>query len=396
MDATQLKLQFPEGIPAKLQAHVDKFQNLVDNRGAIRVKLLSNFGLCIEESYTKGYDVFKGFVIELKSDYKLSASDKFWLHPELLKTRNLYKSSSKDVKEKVAKQKFDISSCGSSVALYTTHSFDEIGGYKEEDYVIIDTAKEDIAMSALDHWINSSATMRQVYSDLHTLKFDGKTLKEHTTDHIKSMATNIGDLELVSSSNYNTFLRSENSFLFYNHAFNCSAQKKALVHISPLMGYCMIKGRGKEFESDLLSCSEYLDISKFNDEQRRRAYINCRWEGKGIVNTYTLRKPISNYKSWLGEEKVTSFRMETGYFSNTPIVDKLDPAIVLFLTPEATQIPEEKEVYSHIKKNIVKLPATEELLVKLVKNHWKDVFSKKFVASGDNLALPRHLLKELI
>ena len=59
-------------------------------------------------------------------------------------------------------------------------------------------------------------------------------------------------------------------------------------------------------------------------------------------------------------------------------------------------IPEEKDVHSHIKKNIIKLPATKELLHRLVDKHWKTVFSKKFISTGDNLALPRDLLKELL
>ena len=173
--------------------------------------------------------------------------------------------------------------------------------------------------------------------------------------------------------------------------------EKCLVHISPMMGYVSIKGRGKEFESDLMSTNQYLNISDFTEEQRRRAYINCKWDGKNVVNTFTLRKPVEHYKQWLGEEKTVSYRMENGYFSNTPhIVEKLAPKLVLFLTPESTLIPEEKEVYSHVKKNILKLPATEELLSKMIKHHWKKVFSKKYISSGDNLALPRELLKELL
>ena len=90
-----------------------------------------------------------------------------------------------------------------------------------------------------------------------------------------------------------------------------------------------------------------------------------------------------------------TYRMESGYFSNSNISDKLDPKIVLFLTPEATLIPEEVSVHSHVMKNIIKLPATEELLTKIAKDNWKQLFSKKYI-SGDNLALPRDLVKKFI
>lgn len=397
MDTTQLRIRYPEGIPQKLEEELHQFQQLIDSKGAVRCRILANFGKDIELSYSKGYDIFKGFVLELSKDYTLSEHDKFWLHPQLLKTRNLYESPSREVKDTIANNKFNIAPCGSSVAFYTTHSFDEIGGYKEQDFVIIDSSKDDIAETAVDHWINGAADMRKVYSDLHTLKFDGKTLKDHTDEYLDEIKESVGDLQLVSTSSYNTFLRSKDTYLFYNHALKANSNEKALIHISPLMGYAMVKGRGQEFEADLLSSSDYLDVSKFTEEQRKRAYVSCRWDGRNIVNTFTLRKPIENYKKWFDEEKITSYRMETGYFSNTPnVIDKLDPEIILFLSPEATMIPQEKDVHSHIKKNIIKLPATKQLLHRLVDKHWKTVFSKKFISTGDNLALPRDLLKELI
>lgn len=397
MDTTELNQRYPNGIPEKLKEHLAKFENLINNKGVVRVKILSNFGQDLEQSYTKGYPIYKGFVIELNREYALSEHDKFWLHPQLMKTRNLYKSTGADVKGKVAKTNFDISAYASSVALYCTHSFDEIGGYEEENFVIVDTSKDDISETALDHWFNEKSLLKDVYNEMHVLKFDGQTIKEHTDEYINNIVNEIGDLEKVSSSQYNVFYKSNNSFLFYNHALKSEQNEKCLVHISPMMGYVSIKGRGKEFESDLMSTNQYLDIGNFTEEQRRRAYINCKWDGKNVVNTFTLRKPVEHYKQWLGEEKTVSYRMENGYFSNTPhIVEKLAPKLVLFLTPESTLIPEEKDVYSHVKKNILKLPATEELLSKMIKNHWKKVFSKKYISSGNNLALPRELLKELL
>ncbi len=397
MDITELEQRYSNGIPEKLKQHLDKFQNLIDSKGVVRVKILSNFGLDLEQSLTKGYSIYKGFVIELDREYSLNQHDKFWLHPQLMKTRNLYKTANNGAKEKIANTIFDISPYSSSVALYTTHSFDEIGGYKEQDYVIIDTSKDEVSESALDHWFNGNSALKDVYNEMHTLNFDGKTIRSHTDEYIQTVADEIGGLEKVSSDTYNLFYKSNTSFLFYNHALKSKEGEKSLIHISPLMGYVHIKGRGKEFESDLMSTDDYLNINDFNEEQRKRAYVSCKWEGKNIVNTFTLRKPVEHYKKWLGEEKTVSYRMENGYFSNTPhMVEKLQPNIVLFLTPEATLIPEGKETYSHIKKNILKLPATEELLGKLVKNHWKQVFSKKFLTSGENLALPRDLLKELL
>ena len=88
MDITLLEQRYPDGIPTKLNEHLEKFQNLIDNKEVLRVKILSNFGLDLEQSLTKGLNIYKGFVIELSRDYKLNNTDKFWLHPQLMKTRN--------------------------------------------------------------------------------------------------------------------------------------------------------------------------------------------------------------------------------------------------------------------------------------------------------------------
>jgi len=88
--------------------------------------------------------------------------------------------------------------------------------------------------------------------------------------------------------------------------------------------------------------------------------------------------------------------MESASFSSSPIVEKLSPAAVLLLTPEATNIPEEKAVklHKHILQNVIKMPASQEILQKLLRDHWKTLLSSKYV-SGDNLCLPRELVNIL-
>ena len=75
MDITLLEQRYPDGIPTKLKQHLEKFQTLIDNKDVMRVKILSNFGLDLEQSFTKGFDIYKGFVIELSRDYKLNNTD---------------------------------------------------------------------------------------------------------------------------------------------------------------------------------------------------------------------------------------------------------------------------------------------------------------------------------
>lgn len=393
MDTSDLLKRYPNGLSVKMKEDLKPFESLLENKSVLNVKVLANFGKDLEQSLSRGYNVYRGVVIELSGDYEMSETDKFWMHPQLFKTRALFKTSQPDIKSQLKKE-FAISNFSSSSAFYTTHFFDEIGGYREENYAIIDTSNDDVASSSLNHWTSSRLKISDIYNEMYTVKVDGKTMQQHAKAEVGKIANEMGDLTVLSTSSYNVLYRSNDSYFFYNNALKPEGES-ALVHVSPLMGYNMISTDGKKaIAADLMASDEYLDISKFNDDQRKRAYVSCSWKGKNIINTFCLRKPIDNYKEYLGVGSVT-YRMESGYFSNSNISDKLDPKIVLFLTPEATLIPEEVSVHSHVMKNIIKLPATEELLTKIVKDNWKQLFSKKYI-SGDNLALPRDLVKKFI
>ena len=155
----------------------------------------------------------------------------------------------------------------------------------------------------------------------------------------------------------------------------------------------MITSEDKHVESDLLSSSSYIDINKLNSEQRSRAFESCKWEGKNIVNTYTMRKPLDNYKNVLEAHNVTMYRLENGYFSANPVHSKLPADIVLYLTPEKDLIPQAASCHQHIRDGSIDMPASVENIAKLMKNHWRELISKKYV-SGDTLVLPREMVEE--
>ena len=75
MDTQQLEQRYPNGIPDDVKEHLKNFQNLVDNKGALSVKVLSNFGLDVEQSFSKGFNIYKGFVLELDASYRLDTTD---------------------------------------------------------------------------------------------------------------------------------------------------------------------------------------------------------------------------------------------------------------------------------------------------------------------------------
>lgn len=395
MISDSLKQRFPEGIPESLKDEMNIFEELSKQKHVVKVELLSNFGKDVEMSLTNNTDIYKGLIVETTSEYIPTEKDMSWFHPQLFKTRNLYTSKNAVRMNKIkegdgAKQ---ISKFNSSAGLYSTHSFDEIGSLQRKDYVIVDTLANSVSQTQVHHWLTSGMKMKDIYTEMTIQKIDGKTLEMHAKDQVESIA---GDASTLKSSYaYNRLYKAAGTYLFYNHAVRPQSGK-ALVHISPLLGYALVDATDKYFESDVMSSDNYLDINSFTDEQRKRAYVKASWAGKNIVNSFALRKPIDNYKSILGLDTATTYRMEEATFSSCPIIEKLSPKVVLQLTPEATAIPEEKAVklHKHILNNVVKMPATEETLNAILKDNWKSLLSSKYT-DGESLFLPRAIVQSL-
>tara|TARA_B100000674_G_scaffold293398_1_gene243324 strand:- start:2196 stop:3359 length:1164 start_codon:yes stop_codon:yes gene_type:complete len=373
---------YPNGLSDELQSHIERMQELSDRRGILSVTLLSNFGKDMEMSMKQETDIFRGLIVQTSSDYKLSEFDSLWLHPELCKGRSIYEGGNKQVSTPVEIDKFN-----SSVGIYSTHSIDEIGAFKQTTNTIVDSGMEDMSEVLTSNWMLGNSTMRKAYNEVV-----GAKLVKQAQQKRDEIAKEYGAKERLLTSNYNMLYSDGRTFYFYNHAIKPS-NGKALLNISPLIGCAMITSEDKHVESDLLSSSSYIDINKLNSEQRSRAFESCKWEGKNIVNTYTMRKPLDNYKNVLEAHNVTMYRLENGYFSANPVHSKLPADIVLYLTPEKDLIPQAASCHQHIRDGSIDMPASVENIAKLMKNHWRELISKKYV-SGDTLVLPREMVEE--
>ena len=106
-----------------------------------------------------------------------------------------------------------------------------------------------------------------------------------------------------------------------------------------------------------------------------------------------MRKPLDNYKTLLESHNVTMYRLENGYFSANPVQNKLPADIVLYLTPEKDLIPQNAKCHQHIRDGFIDMPASLENITKLMKNHWRELISKKYI-SGDMLILSRDMVKQ--
>lgn len=376
---------YPDGISEELESHVADMQELADKRGIVSVTLLSNFGQDMEMSMKHDTNIFRGLIVQTTPQYILTEYDSLWMHPEICKGRTMYNGGKKSESETINIDKFN-----SSVGVYSTHSIDEIGGYKQETYTIVDSGMEEESDVLTSNWMLGNTTMKKAYEEAVGAKLVNLAQEKRDT-----VAKQYGASEKLLTSNYNMLYSDGRSLYFYNHAIKPDTNGRALLHISPLIGCAEIYSDQKHIESDLLSSSDYIDINHLTDEQRSRAYESCKWEGKNIVNTFTMRRPLENYKEVLESHNATMYRLENGFFSANPVHSKLPADIVLFLTPEKSLIPQAADCHQHIRDGSIDMPASVENISKLMENHWRELISKRYV-SGDNLILPRSMVEEAL
>ena len=349
MDTSALKSRYDNDIPADVQGDIDKFATLAEKDGVLSVKLLSNFGKDVEMSLKHDTPVYRGLIVQLSNSYKLSEADRLWLHPELCKGRSMYLGGNKK------NAPVELSAFNSSVGFYSTHIIDEIGGYDSKDYVIVDSGLDKEAAVLLQSWLLSSATIKQAYDEVVKSKLVAQSLEKRD-----QIAMGYGTNERELNSNYNMLYTDGKSYFFYNNAIK-PQNNKAILVVSPLMGCAVINNvEENHVVSDLLTSSQYIDVNNLQEDQRNRAMVKCKWGGKNIVNTYTMRKPIGNFKQWLEDKQATMYRMESGFFSANPIHAKLPADIVLFLTPQKHLIPTGASCHQHVRDGVIGVPANAE------------------------------------
>tara|TARA_B100000925_G_C22006918_1_gene474120 strand:+ start:2103 stop:3206 length:1104 start_codon:yes stop_codon:yes gene_type:complete len=364
MDITQLNERYPKGIPEALQDGISKFTELSKRKGIKSITLMSNFSLDLEQTLSCGTDVYKGLIVQALPGYKLSSTDRLWLHPQLSKTRSVYHGS-------VSLEDVSLPDFNSSVGQYNTFQVDELGAQTMEKYTIVDTPFTK-SKTFVNHWITSQNAMRDVCNDYKDSELVKATEKEH--DKIAS------GLQLKSRQTYVALYKGANVYHFYNHVIKCNGE--AMVLQSPLMGYSMVSRIG-DVASD--ACTELMDVNKLTQANRDRIYSDCSWSGKNLANTYVMRK---------GEVvKGEAFRMVNCRISSNNIVDKLDTATVLKLTPTSKNIPANISCDKLQLNDVLRFGDSDEIALKLLKENWRSMISSKFFKDG-SLLVPRKMVEK--
>lgn len=389
MNTTQLESKYPNGIPENLREGIFKLQELANKRNVLSVELLPNFGKDLAMSLKYDTDIYKGLVVKVSEHYELSESDRLWLHPDISKGRSLFQLNAYDAK-KLNEQAMD--DFGSTISVYSTHNIDEIGSYKTEKFGIVDNGQLKQAESLLNSWLLARQPISQAYSDIT----QSKLYKESQKARRKVGKEVFGSAEEIHTSEYVMLYSDATSYYFYNHAIK-PKQNKALIHISPLMGYALLEDVQKTaFESDYIDSNAYINPNSLEESQRKRAFVSCSWEGKNLVNTFTMAKPLGFYKNILEEHQSIMYRMESGKFSHTPIQEKLDMDLILYLTPKSQNIPQQMNCHEHHRSDIFRITHKEDLLNSVMKGNWKELLRPEYVDTKENkLVLPRHILESI-
>jgi len=369
MNLEALNKRYPDGIPEDLQKGVSLFRTLSKKQGVKSVRLMSNFGLDLERSLTDKTNIYKGVIIQVASNYKLSEEDRAWFHPELTKARSLYSG------------KFDnpakLGNFNSSVGTYSTYSVDELGGQKLTHFTIVDTTVP-LAATTVKHWLASRSDIKLAYADYKTNKVDGRTLQQASQNARDGM----GQGEAVMTSEYVSLFKDANSYHFYNHAIKSAGE--SLVLQSALMGYSKVNQKGDVASDAMLG---FMDINKLSSQHRDRVYNDCSWDSKSLINTQVMR---------LGElVKGEAYRMVSGVFSANDVAGLLDASTTLQLTPTRKNIPSGIECDEYTKRDIIPFALEEETVQKVLKDHWRKLISSKYI-KGDKLLLPREIVEKTL
>ena len=343
------------------------------------VTFLENFNKDMETSLHYGKDIYRGVVVNLAPEYKLSEEDTAWMHPHMCQTTGIYPGGTFQAVEEGfdALAKFN-AVCGT----YNVHSIDEIGTPVTQTYTIVQTYSEDDAQDL--HRSLQGLTVREAYNQIMTKEVDQCTnLREKTATLCDNLASGFTSEDRLFNQYTNSFFKAADGIQFHNYSLPPAPQR--LVMLAPLQGFKLVK-TGGSLPADLLS-SKYFDINNMSSQQQKRVFVDCQSQSREAFNTFTMRKALAC--PYEGQ----SYIMQKACFSSTPIHDKLSPADKFKLTPKV--VPVDTDVFDHIKEGNIKIKATSHVIQKLLGVQDIQILNPKYY-KDNSLYIPRQVLKQIL
>lgn len=332
MDTGSLEQRYGQ-IPPSIETEANVvWQQLQEQKEqVISAKFLSNFGVDDENSKLTGKKVHRGVIVSLKPGYVLSAADS-WLHPNLNQCRALFDGGAFSNVSTLAE-----TDC--SAGVYAVQKINAIGDLVSQPHTIVDMHVHD-ANEIRKSWNNQ--TVESVYST---------NLRDRTLEEAQAYSQKLGGQTKIRADFTNILYRGRGEYHFYNNGY----KEAGLVLLSPLTGYKIVDG--KDHASDYLS-QDLIDVGALSARQQASMYTKAHWESCSLVNTFVTRKSFSPLQA--------DFRMQKGNFSAADILKHLKPSAILKLTPSSEHVPEDRQIWDHLRNNNLEIPITQETMGQLL------------------------------
>ena len=323
-------------IEPEITAYIQKLETYFErqSQNVVGVTVLSNF--CRDDDMTnfihdiypdmREFDIFRGLLVELRANYKISLGDIQFIHPQLHKQRavielpkNVDKKSVilrlRDLKEMDLNEingkienlaELKLSPLYNSLSVYETTYRDSEWGMNVQKLLLgYDISCDKLIINFWRYCLEKpDSHIHDMYAQLTTGKIEGATINQIFEDQCEGLmefVTQKSDSELnyISDVTTNRILRNDHEYFVYNHCINLLGnQRPVTMQTSMLAGLKVYKNLVNNqnkfkyvFPYDSGFSGEFHSWSDMNQAQKDRLEKNFCWYKHVIpFNTFLMAK----------------------------------------------------------------------------------------------------------
>ena len=329
--------ELAHGSTAEVLPYINKLEDYFKSRreNVVGITILSNF--CVDNDMTnfihkiypetKDYKIYRGLLVELRANYKVSIGDMQFLYPQLCKQRGIVEIPTntdkdtviariKDIKELNLnalkgrienKQALMLSPLYNSLCVYETSDRDNEWGMVRKKYLVgYDLSCDKFLINFWKFCIEQQdLTISTLYSNFVTSKIEGSTVQNLINSQCQGILEyvlnqNESEMNYVSDISTNMILRNDQEYFVYNHCVNLLGlnNRPFTMQTSMLAGlkeYKAIVNNNNSykyvFPYETGFKSDFHSWDNMNEEQKVRLETKFYWNKAAIpFNTYLMQK----------------------------------------------------------------------------------------------------------
>jgi len=426
-------------IKKTIQCYIDNLELYFKPKlvNVVGVTILPNF--CVDHDMThfihslhpetKEYNIFRGILVELRSNYLLGVGDIQFIHPQLYKQRAILEVPTKINQETVIARIKDIQEMNlddvgnkienteelmlsplyNSLNLYETTYIDKEWGTNNKKLLLGYDLSCDKFL--INFWMfclqKPNYKIAHFYNDILTTKIQGTSVKNLIDEQCSNIMEYItgeddSNLEYVSEITTNYVLRNDEEYFVYNHGINLLglSRKPTTMQVSTLAGLKVYKNLANNqhpykfvFPYDSGFTSLYHSWDQMNNEQKRRLQHDFYWSRHKIpFNTYLMSK-VNNTNNDNFRKVETTLQVIPDQFYNLvfsrvsthDVYDYLNAKDIVQLQPGNNKT----EIFFPIKNDYIIMKLLFDNYKKL--DHYDIINPKYYCKKKQMLKLPREI-----